>query len=420
MLKKIVLFFLLIGLFGCSNRFTDNRIDVDNHKYDIMDYDVVKRTIGEEDALIIGVLLPLTGKASSIGTGMQNAMFMALDDLQNDKLVLKFYDTKGTSEGATEAMSKALSEGAELVLGPLMGEEVEGIANKALSSDVPVVSFTTSPQVLQKGVYSIGLLNGEQIDKAIEYALSKNRTRIALLVPDNNSGLNILKSALMSAVSRDVSLVKVGFYNPNTVDFSSIVQEMVTPTPVDFDAVLIADGGNRLKSMASMFAYNDVLYPDVLFLGTSAWDSTNLTKETMLYKGVYPMISKSYASYFTDKYQSIFGEYPKAIYSFAYDSVLLASVLSTKTQDNIDAAITGKNGFIGVNGYFKILPTGASLHSLEMLEVTENGPRVVEKATKQLTDYTKNEIDVRYIPYESLPKIYGKSSTEVLGWLYNN
>lgn len=420
MLKRLVLFFLLLGIFGCSNRFTDNRIEVDNQKYDIIDYDVVKKTMGEENSLVVGALLPLTGKASSIGLGMQNAMFMALDDLQNDKLVLKFYDTKSSSEGAEQAISQALSEGAELILGPLMSEEVESVADEALSADIPVVSFTTSPQVLQKGIYSIGLLNGEQIDRAIAYASSKNRTKLALLVPDNNSGLNVMKSALMSSISHDVSLVKVGFYNPNTVDFTSIVQEMVTPLPIDFDAVLISDSGNRLKSMASMFAYNDVLYPDVLFLGTSAWDSTNLTKETMLYHGVYPMISKSYSEYFTNKYQDTFGEYPKPVYSFAYDSVLLASVLSTKTQDNIDSSITGKNGFIGVNGYFKILPTGASLHSLEMLEITENGPKVVEKSNKQLTDYTQNEIDVRYIPYENLPEIYGKNSTEVLGWLYNN
>ena len=143
-----------------------------------MDYDVVKKTMGEENSLVIGALLPLTGKASSIGLGMQNAMFMALDDLQNDKLVLKFYDTKSSSEGAEQAISQALSEGAELILGPLMSEEVESVADEALSADIPVVSFTTSPQVLQKGIYSIGLLNGEQIDRAIAYASSKNRTKL--------------------------------------------------------------------------------------------------------------------------------------------------------------------------------------------------------------------------------------------------
>lgn len=77
------------------------------------------------------------------------------------------------------------------------------------------------------------------------------------------------------------------------------------------------------------------------------------------------MVSKSYGTYFTDKYKETFGEQPKSIYSFAYDSVLLASVLSTKDRNDLDAALTGKSGFIGVNGFFKILPTGQSYHSLE-------------------------------------------------------
>ena len=132
------------------------------------------------------------------------------------------------------------------------------------------------------------------------------------------------------------------------------------------------------------------------------------------------MVSKSYGTYFTDKYKETFGEQPKSLYSFAYDSVLLASVLSGKTEDDITSALTGKSGFIGVNGFFKILPTGQSFHSLEMMEVTKDGPKVVSPADKEGANYAENEIDIRYIPYEKLPKFYGKSSSEVLRWLYNN
>lgn len=417
-LKKIALVFLLFVLAGCNNRLTDNRISISNQQYEIVDYDVIDQSMKTEDSLYVGVLLPLSGKARDIGQGMQNAMFMALDDLKNNKLVLKFYDTKGTSAGAEMAAQKALSEGAQLILGPLMSEEVSGIAPVALSENVPVVSFTTSPQVLQKGIYSIGLLNGEQVERIVSYATSQNRKRLALFVPDNVSGLNIVKSAMMSASANDLSLVKVGFYNPNSVDFSSIVREM--SSPVNYDTVLIADSGNRLKSMVSMFAYNDVLYPEVLFLGTSAWDSTNLSKETMLYHGVYPMVSKGYESYFSNKYKNTFGEQPKTVYSFAYDSVLLASVLSGKGIRNLDSNITGKNGFIGVNGYFKILPTGQSRHSLDIYEITQDGPKVVSQADNKMVDYVEKEMDIRYISYDNLPKFYGKSSSEVLSWLYNN
>lgn len=418
-LKRIALFFLVLGLFGCNNRLTNNRIEISDQQYDIIDYDTVDKVMVEEGKLNVAVILPLTGKASSIGAGMQNAMFLASDDFKNNKVVLKFYDTNSSMDGANQAAQRAISEGAQLILGPLMSEEVEGVADIALSADVPVVSFTTSPQVLQKGIYSIGLLNGEQIDKAISYASTRGRKKLALLVPDNNSGLNIAKSALMSSLKQDVELVKIGFYNQNTLDFSSIIAEI--SAPLDFDTILIAGGGNRLKSMASMFAaHNNVLYPDMLFLGTSAWEGTNLSKETTLHHGVYPMMNKGYGAYFSDKYKNTFGEQPKPIYSFAYDSVLLASTIAAKNQKNIEDVITSKNGFIGVNGYFKILPTGESVHSLDMLEVTADGPKIISSSNGQKNNYTESEFDIRYIPYEKLPKIYGKNSSDVLGWMYNN
>ena len=417
MLKKIAMFFLMLGLFGCNSRLTDNRIELSDYKYEIIDYDVINSEMVEEDSLNVAVLLPLTGDTGNIGLGMQNAMFMALDDLKNSKVVLKFYDTKGTKEGAQSAVKQAINDKQQLILGPLTNKEVEGVASSALSNNIPVVSFTTSPQVLQNGIYSIGLLNEEQIERALSYAKKENRNRLVLLVPDNNGGLNVVKSALMSSFNNNITLTKVGFYNQDTVDFTSLVNTISQAK--DFDAVLIADSGNRLKSIVSMFAYNDIMYPDVLFLGTSAWDNTNLSKETILYHGVYPMVSKSYGEYFTKKYKDIFGEYPKSIYSVAYDSVLLASVLSAKSHDNLEENLTSKSGFIGVNGYFKILPTGESRHSLEMYEVTPNGPKVVSKGDKNV-DYPENQMDIRYIPYDSLPEFLGKKNDDVLQWLYNN
>ena len=417
-LKNIAIFFLMLGLFGCNSRLTDNRIEISDYKYDIIDYDALDREMAEdENVLNVGVLLPLTGKVSSVGQGMQNAMFMALDDLQNNKVVLKFYDTQSSAVVAKEVVRKAINEGANIILGPVMYEEVEAIAPVTLAENIPVVSFTTSPQVLQQGIYSIGLLNGEQVERVLSYAQSQNKKGLALLVPDNAGGLNVVKSVLMSIQNKDMELVKVGFYDQSSVDFTSLVKSMVETK--DFDSVLIADGGNRLKSLVSMFAYNDMMYPDVLFMGTSAWDNTNLSKETILYRGVYPMVSKSYGSYFTDKYKETFGEMPKNIYSLAYDSVLLASVLSTKKYNNLDEGLTSKSGFIGVNGYFKILPTGQSRHSLEVYEVSASGPKIVSKGSKDV-EYIENHIDIRYIPYDSLPRFYGKNNSEILEWLYNN
>ena len=50
----------------------------------------------------------------------------------------------------------------------------------------------------------------------------------------------------------------------------------------NFDTLLIAETGNRLKAISGTFGYYDVAYPDVLFIGTSVWSNTNLNKETTL------------------------------------------------------------------------------------------------------------------------------------------
>ena len=89
-LKRISIFFLILGLFGCSNRLTDNRIEISNQKYDIIDYDTISSQIEQNKVLNVAALLPLSGKASSIGKGMQNAMFMALDLPSSKNIVLKF------------------------------------------------------------------------------------------------------------------------------------------------------------------------------------------------------------------------------------------------------------------------------------------------------------------------------------------
>ena len=89
-LKRIALFFLVVGLFGCNSRLTSNRIEIADQQYDIIDYDAVNKVIVEEGKLNVAVILPLTGKAGGIGIGMQNAMFLASDDLKNNKIILKY------------------------------------------------------------------------------------------------------------------------------------------------------------------------------------------------------------------------------------------------------------------------------------------------------------------------------------------
>ena len=84
-----------------------------------------------EGAFKVAMLLPLSGKSSMYGIGLKNAALMALEDTNNQNLVLKFYDTKSSPQGAEEAVNLAIKDDVNLILGPLMSDEVSAAGDRA-------------------------------------------------------------------------------------------------------------------------------------------------------------------------------------------------------------------------------------------------------------------------------------------------
>ena len=120
----------------------------------------------------------------------------------------------------------------------------------------------------------------------------------SFVLPFSLTGVVVAKETLKAVRRSGGKVVKIAFYPPETNDFSDIVKKLTSHNAfvedgessefvrksraVDFDAVIIPETGSRLKSATAMFGYYDVFSPDVMFLGTSVWENTNLNKETTL------------------------------------------------------------------------------------------------------------------------------------------
>ena len=331
-------------------------------------------------------------------------------------MATEFYDTKSSPEGAREAAENAIDQDVELIIGPLLSSEVEAVSAKTRSSGVPVVAFSTNEGVLQNRVYTLGLLVGEQIERIVNYASRQGRERFALLLPDNSTGIAVAKEAMKAVKKNGSRVVKIAFYPPNTNDFSDIVKKLTNygnrAEGIGFDAVIIPETGSRLKSATAMFGYYDVFAPDVLFMGTSVWENTNLSKETTLQKAVYPALSRNYSAYFNKKYRTLFGVYPPALASFGYDAVALASSLSKKNSSDLNAAITNPGGFSGINGAFRIFANGKNQHSLDVMQITSKGDVVIDAAEHSFADSMAVDDGYMSFSYDDMPIIYGKDVTQ--------
>lgn len=362
----------------------------------------------------VGVLLPLSGEASSVGQGLKNATMLALEDINNPNLILQFYDTKSTPEGARIAVENAINQRVKMIVGPLMSSEVEAISYQTRKHDIPVVAFSTNEAVLQPQVYTIGLLIDEQVSRIISYASQKGRSRYALLLPDNPTGIAVAKSAAKAAKRHGGTVSRIAFYPPNTTDFSNIAGKLSNGKETGFDAIIIPESGNSLKSATAMLGYYDVFYPDVMFLGTSVWENTSLNKETTLNKAVYPVLSRSHSSYFNKKYQSTYGNYPNSLFALAYDAVALASAIAKRNPSNIDEAITSPDGFIGINGAFRIFANGKNQHSLDIMQITPSSDVVVDSAQHKFVsdpEYS-DDMDIASMYDGNSPLIFGKNQQD--------
>ena len=415
----------------------------------------------EEGIFRVGMLLPLSGKAAKQGQGLKNAAMIAMDDVKNPRLILQFYDTKSTPEGARTAVQNALRQRVRLIIGPLSSDEVQAISEETVYNRIPVIAFSTSKDVLQPTVYTLGLLIDEQVNRIISYAVAQGRRRFALLLPDSSTGIAVAKAAIASAAQNRVELTKIAFYPPDTLNFAEIVKQLTdyatrsaalnrkkatlsdlatqgdisaqrqlkqmktTNSMGDpgFDAILIPEYGSKLKSIISMFGYYDVYAPEVKFLGTSIWEGSSLNKESMIINSWYPTLSRYQSAYFSNKYSNLFGERPNSLYSFAYDAVALASALSGYQDSNdLNLAITNPDGYIGINGTFRLFANGNNQHSLDIMEIRPDGDAVVDTAPKRFSGddsyfYNREEFGSYEI---SRPQVFGMPMSTVETQIFGN
>ncbi|MBQ8464453.1 MAG: penicillin-binding protein activator [Alphaproteobacteria bacterium] len=395
----------------------------------------------------VGVLLPLSGEFAKQGNGLKNATMMALDDLGDNAPVLQYYDTKGTPEGASIAVENALNQGAELIIGPMLSTSVQAIKPAVKSRGVPVIAFNSASDVLQDGIYTMGLLLEEQVDRIMTYTANKGRTRFAVLIPDNATGIAVVKAAVKSAAKNGATITAIGFYRPGTTDFTDLLKNMTNYAgrsaklaemkaqyksaavggdasasktlkkleqldsygEVGFDAVLIPDAGTSLKSAVAMFGYYDVFSPEVKFIGTSIWENTSLNKETTMRGSWYPALTRQNSSYFNNKYKELFGEQPSSLYAFGYDAVALAAAISRFGSDDLDEKITNPEGYAGINGAFRFFADGRNQHSLDIKEVRGTGNYIVEAGPRKFISAPILSSDSNQLA--QMPAIYGKNRT---------
>jgi ABC-type branched-subunit amino acid transport system substrate-binding protein len=347
---------------------------------------------------------------------MLNAATLAMFDTADERFQLLPYDTGDSVEGAEKAARLALADGVSFLLGPLFANSVRSAAQVSAANRVRVVAFSSDRRIAGNGVYLMGFAPEDEVERIVRFAAAQGRTRFALLAPDDAYG-KAVESALRRATQdnrTDVSAVE--FYDPAVQDFRPWIGKLTpapepqpqppndaatasatlegtppvptapqTETPVlelPFDALVIADGGQRLRTISNQITTHGITPDRVQVLGTGAWDEPGLGSEPGLVGSWYPAPKPSFRADFERRYRNVFGTKPPRLATIAYDAAALAALLAREhgtAAAFVDANITNPRGFLGRDGIFRFRPDGTIDRRLAILRVDQRDTYVISE-----------------------------------------
>ena len=411
------------------------------------------------EAVRIGFLAPLSGPSAGLGRALLDAAQMALFDLNDERLLLLPRDTEGQPETAVRAAQSLLSEGVDILIGPLFSASAAAVAPLARERGVKVLTFSTDRNVAGNGVYTLGFTPDQQVARVLSYGRSRGYVRYALLAPNSPYGEAVAQEAANTLTG---SLLVQERYPADSPDLTPSVRrfaaalralpprpgspedlaarpamtgalgnqgmqaqasgQAATPdggAPPAVDAILLPEGGARLRALAPLLPYFDIDPRHIRLLGTGLWDDAALGNEPALLGGWFAAPQPEGFEEFRKRFEQSFGRRPPRLASLAYDATALAGVLTRQPAPQLaagqpttspgttpgempgatpgttpgaipgtapgsqvftDAALNNPDGFAGYDGIFRFRPDGVVERGLAILEIQRRGMRVIDPA----------------------------------------
>jgi len=378
-----------------------------------------------EDPINIAILLPLSGPSQTTGQALLDAASIALFEAYDPRLSLRPYDTQGTPEGSQKAALSAISEGAKIILGPLFSGSIAAIKPLIQEMGIKVIGFSNNKKVAGNNVYLLSFLPEAEVKRVISFASSKGYKKIASLIPEGEYGDKIIQSiskavdqnngvlAGLEVYPRDSKAVfdpvkRLANYDIRrraylqeksflerldddlSIEALKKLENLETLGDAPFEAVMVPEGGELLRSLAPLLLFFEVNPAKVKLLGTGLWDDRSLIHEPSLTGGWYASSPQDLSQAFLKKFEEYYNYTPQRISSLAFDAMSLIANLSRneiKAERYSKENLENSNGFTGVDGIFRFKNDGTAERGLAVIEIQPSGFKTISPAPKSFEDH---------------------------------
>jgi len=347
-------------------------------------------TLGEGQVRV-ALILPLSaqGNAGVAALSMKNASEMAIAEFKNPNIQLLVKDDGGTPQGAQAAAQQAITEGAEIIIGPLFAEAVRAVGGVARQRGIPVIAFSTDVSVATRGVYLLSFLPETDVKRIVDYAVSRGKRSFAALMPDSAYGA-VVEAAFQQEVSRRGGRIVALEKYPLDPGKMAEPARRVAQAASKVDSIFIPDGADAVPQVVQALTAAGVNLKRVQLLGTGLWDDPRIFSTAALDGGWYAAPESTGFRSFSGRYRARYNQEPVRTATLAYDAVALVAAL-VKTQGPqrfSEQVLTTSSGFAGIDGVFRFHADGTNERGLAVLRVAPGGGQPVSPAPKSFAPGT--------------------------------
>lgn len=337
----------------------------------------------------VALILPLSGQgqAAVAAQSLQNAADLALSETPGAGLTILVKDDRGTPEGAREAASQAIAEGAEIILGPLFAGSVQTAGHVARQSGRPVIAFSTDATVATRGIYLLSFLVQAEVDRIVSFAASQGRRSVAALVPETTYG-RVAEAQFQEAAARHgLRVVAVERYPAGQPQgaVQRLGRVIAGPSP-QADMLFVPENGDGLPAVATALQGVGFNPQQVRPLGTGVWNEARVFALPALQGSWFAAPDNRGFAAFATRYRARYNTDPIRLATLSYDAVTLAATL-TRVQGSqrfAENVLTNPAGFVGADGVFRFKADGTNDRALAVQEIRNGAAVMISGAPRTL------------------------------------
>jgi len=200
-------------------------------------------TISKPSKKQIAVLLPLSGKLSSIGNTLLQGIQQA-HKAQANGSELNTYDT--ASDSIDNLYQSAINNGASFIIGPFQKNNIANVAEK--KPTVPTLALNYIPDSAEVNFYQFGLSPADEAVQMAQFALNQGQKRVVILTPDSSWGKRLQDASRIAVIERAGKVVIMENYPNSAVNYISLTQALAERSS-EFDAILMAASPTQARRL---------------------------------------------------------------------------------------------------------------------------------------------------------------------------